>query len=187
MPYAIPHVFKAGEKAIAEQVNTNFNYLKQSLEQLNTTLSAQISDTQNTLSKEIDTIQTQSNSISELIGSRDAILRLGTIVTPDPTEDGQIPTADINLSADKIHTATILANAQIIFPTLDDDEIFTNILFEFTINSTSSLTLPLNVKWTIGEIPEIVTDGTTINRLVFDTTNGGESWYGYHSYLNTVS
>lgn len=187
MPYVIPHVFKAGEKAIAEQVNTNFNYLKQSLEQLNTTLGSQISNTQETLSKEIETLQTQGDSTIELINNRDTILRLGTIVTPDPTEDGQIPTADVELSADKIHTAAILANAQIVFPTLDEDETFTNILLEFTINSTSSLTLPLNVKWSIGEIPEIVADGTTINRLVFDTTNGGESWCGYHSYLSTVS
>ena len=107
-------------------------------------------------------------------------------MTPDPTEDGQIPTADVELSADKIHTAAILANAQIVFPTLDEDETFVNILFEFTINSSSSLTLPANVSWQIGEVPEIVADGVTINRLIFDTTSGGDNWCGYHSYLNTV-
>ena len=186
MPYVIPHVFKAGEKAIAEQVNTNFNYLKQSLEQLNTTLTSQIANAQDALGEEIETLQTQADSTSELISSRDTILNLGTIVTPDPTQDGQIPTADIELSADKIHTAAILANAQIVFPTLDKDETFVNILFEFTINSSSSLTLPANVSWQIGEVPEIVADGVTINRLIFDTTSGGDNWCGYHSYLNTV-
>lgn len=186
MPYIIPYTFKAGEKAVAEQVNTNFNYVKQSLEQLNATLSAQINNTQEALNTEIESLQDDLQNTSDLINTRDEILRLGTIVTPDPMEDGQIPTADINLSADRIHTAAILANSQIILPTLDDNTKFINIFFEFTLGEDCSLALPLNIKWSNEEIPDVFADGTTINRLIFDTTTGGTNWQGYFSYHNLV-
>ena len=186
MAYIIPHTFKAGEKAIAEQVNTNFNYVKQSLEQLNTTLSNKIDINQETINTQIENLQADTDDVAELITSRDEILKLGTIVTPDPTEDGQIPTADINLTADKIHTASILANSQIILPTLENSTNFANILFEFTLGSQCSLSLPLNIKWLSAEVPEPAADGVTINRLYFDTTTGGTNWCGFFSYHNTV-
>ncbi len=186
MPYIIPHVFKAGEKAIAEQVNTNFNYIKQSLEQLNTTVGQQISDNNETLNSKIETLEDVTQGVSDTINSRDEILRLGSIVTPDPTEDGQIPTADINLVSDKIITAAILANSQIVLPTLDNNTKFINILFEFTIASDCTLSLPLNIKWCNERIPDIIADGTTINRLFFDTTTGGTNWCGFASTHNSV-
>ncbi len=181
MPYVIPYTFKAGEKAIAEQINTNFSYIKQSMEQLNTTLSGQIYSCEDSLNSKIDDLEVDVQSTSDLISSRDEILKLGSIVPPDPTDDGQIPTANINLTADKIQTASILANSQIVMPTLENNTDFVNILFEFTIASEYTLTLPLNIKWVGGEIPEIVADGTTINRLIFDTTTGGTNWCGYFS------
>lgn len=182
MPYIIPYTFKAGEKAVAEQVNTNFNYIKQSLEQLNTTLSGQISNSEDILNTKIESIETQVNDTADLIADRDAIIKLGTIVTPDPTEDGQIPTADITLTADRIHTAAILANSQIILPTLDENENYVNILFEFTIAVNCTISLPLNIKWISEELPNIIADGITINRMYFDTTTNGTNWCGYFSY-----
>ena len=185
MPYVIPHVFKAGEKAIAEQVNANFNYLKQSLEQLSTTLGSQISASEDLLGDDIEELQTQLQNISTLIQNRDTILNLGSIVTPDPLPDGQIPTADINLNADRIQRAAILANAQIVFPTLDDDEIFTNTMLEFTLSENCSLALPGTVTYSGEEPPEIAADGVTVNRLIFDTTTGGDNWCCYYSSLST--
>ena len=185
MPYVIPHVFKAGEKAIAEQVNTNFNYLKQSLEQLSTTLSSQISACQDLLTDDIESLETQLQSLSTLTQNRDTILNLGSIVTPDPLPDGQIPTADVSLSADRIQRAAILANAQIVFPTLEDDTVFTNTMLEFTLSENCSFSLPNNIIYSGGEPPEITADGVTINRLIFDTTSGGDNWCCYFSSLST--
>ena len=95
MPFIIPHIFKAGEKAIAEQINENFNYLKQSLDQVNTVLNNKVETNVQEINDEIANLNTNTDAISELIDSRDTILKLGTIVMPDPTEDGQIPTVEI--------------------------------------------------------------------------------------------
>lgn len=187
MPYIIPHIFKAGEKAIAEQVNSNFNYIKESLDQLNSTLGTQISNMESSLSGQIEDIETQSENISTMLDEMDAIVKLGTIVPPDPLEDGQIPTAQISLSANKIHTAAILANSQIILPTLESNDKLTNILFEFTIASDYTLSLPLNIKWSCCETPELIADGVTINRLLFDTTTNGTNWCGYFGFHNIIS
>ena len=54
MPFIIPNVFKAGEKAIAEEINENFNYLKQSMEQINNTLGSRIDSTNSTLGDDIE-------------------------------------------------------------------------------------------------------------------------------------
>ncbi len=186
MPYIIPHTFKAGEKAIAEQVNDNFNYIKESMDQISSTLGAQINSSQESLSEQIESIESQSQDLLDLISDRDKILKLGTIVTPDPTQDGQIPTADISLTADKVHSAAIVANSQIILPTISDNTKFVNILFEFTIAEDKTLTLPLNIKWQNGEIPSLTADGVTINRLFFDTTTGGTNWCGIYSSFSVV-
>ena len=45
MAFVIPHVFKAGEKAVAEHVNENFSYLKQTIEDVNVNLDAKINST----------------------------------------------------------------------------------------------------------------------------------------------
>lgn len=187
MPYIIPHTFKAGEKAIAEQVNTNFNYVKQSLEQLNNTLGSKIDTTESTINTKIEALEVTTQEIGDKIDDRDTIVKLGTIVPPDPQEDGQIPTAEISLSADRIHTAAILANSQLTLPSLDDENKVVNIMLEFTIGSTYTLSLPLNIKWASMETPAVVADGTTINRIYFDTTTGGTNWCGYFSFHNAIN
>ena len=107
-------------------------------------------------------------------------------------EDGTITAINslispiVVLSADTVHTAQIKVNALLNLPELENDNNFVNTMLEFTIESGITLTLPANVSWQIGEVPEIVADGVTINRLIFDTTSGGDNWCGYHSYLNTV-
>lgn len=185
MPYIIPHTFKAGEKAVAEQVNTNFNYVKQSLEQLNNTLGNKIDTTESTINTKIQSLETTTQEIVNKIDDRDTIVKLGTIVPPDPQEDGQIPTATISLSADRVHTAAILTASQIILPTLDDDNKIANIMFEFTMGSYP-LALPLNVKWVGSDAPGLIADGVTINRFYFDTTTGGATWCGYFSFHNAI-
>ncbi len=185
MPFIIPNTFKAGEKAIAEQINENFNYLKQSLEQVNDTLGVRIDTINTTHGDDVEEIRTDIETISENITAEETILRLGSIVTPDPTEDGQIPTAQIELEANRINTASVLANSEIIMPTLDDSEKYTNCLFEFTLNTDCTITLPSNIKWSEGEPPEVLADGVSINRMIFDTTSGGTNWCGYYS-LNQI-
>lgn len=185
MPFIIPNTFKAGEKAIAEQINENFNYLKQSLEQVNDTLGVRIDTINTTHADDVEEIRADIETISENITTEETILRLGSIVTPDPTEDGQIPTAQIELEADRINTASVLANSEIILPTLDDSEKYTNCLFEFTLNTDCTIALPANIKWSEGEPPEVVADGVSINRMIFDTTSGGTNWCGYYSLNKT--
>ncbi len=185
MPFIIPNVFKAGEKAIAEEINENFNYLKQSLEQINNTLGSRIDSTNSTLGDDIEELNSGIDSIADNLSQKETIVRLGTINSPDPLEDGQIPTAQIELQADRIHSAAILANSEIILPTLEDDDKMVNCFIEFTIDSQSTLALPLNIKWPEGEPPELVADGVTINRFLFDTTSGGDSWCGYFNTLTT--
>ena len=181
MPFIIPHIFKAGEKAIAEQINENFNYLKQSLEQVNTVLNNKVETNVQEINDEIANLNTNTDAISDLIDSRDTILKLGTIVMPDPTEDGQIPTVEIELEPDKVHTAAIFANSQIILPTLEDNTKYYNCLFEFTIAQDVTLTLPENIKWIRKLLPDIIADGLSVNRLLFDTTDGGANWIGHFS------
>lgn len=179
MPFIIPHIFKAGEKAIAEQVNENFNYLKQSLEQVNTLLNNKIETNVQDINEDITQLNSDTKAISDIIDDRDTILKFGTVVIPDPTEDGQIPTVEIELVADKVHTAAIFANSEIILPTLEDNTKYYNCLFEFTIANEITLTLPEGIKWHGDYFPEIVTDGTTVNRFIFDTVDGGNTWLGY--------
>ena len=187
MPYIIPHTFKAGEKAIAEQVNTNFNYVKQSLEQLNNTLGNKIDTTESTINTKIESLETTTQEIGGKIEDRDTIVKLGTIVPPDPQEDGQVPTADISLSADRIHTAAILANSQLVMPSVDVEDKVVNIMFEFTIGSEHTVALPLNIKWVGADAPEIIADGVTINRFYFDTTTNAANWCGYFTFHNTIN
>ncbi len=183
MPYIIPHTFKAGEKAIAEQVNTNFNYVKQSLEQLNNTLGNKIDTTEEVINTKIESLE----ATTQAIGDRDIIVKLGTIVPPDPQEDGQVPIADIVLSADRIHTAAILANSQLVMPSIDVEDKVVNIMFEFTIGSEHTVALPLNIKWVGADAPEIIADGVTINRFYFDTTTNAANWCGYFTFHNTIN
>ena len=162
MPFIIPHIFKAGEKAIAEQINENFNYLKQSLDQVNTVLNNKVETNVQEINDEIANLNTNTDAISDLIDSRDTILKLGTIVIPDPTEDGQIPTVEIELEPDKVHTAAIFANSQIILPTLEDDTKYYNCLFEFTIAQDVTLTLSstadlLDNKYSYAQLKSAVT------------------------------
>lgn len=187
MPYIIPHTFKAGEKAIAEQVNTNFNYVKQSLEQLNNTLGNKIDTTEEVINTKIESIEATTQELNNIIKNKDTIVRLGTIVPPDPQEDGQVPTADIVLSADRIHTAAILANSQLVMPSTDDEDKVVNIMFEFTIGSEHTVALPLNIKWVGADAPEIIADGVTINRFYFDTTTNAANWCGYFTFHNTIN
>lgn len=179
MPFIIPHIFHAGEKAIAEEVNNNFDYLKQSLESVNGTLNSKIDTTENALLKNIQTLQEESELLSTIIDTRDTIVRLGTIVPPDPLEDGSIPTAQITLEADRIHTAAVLANSELILPTLESNTKFVNCLLEFTLGSNCSLVLPVNVNWLNDQVPELIADGVTTNKLFFDTTSGSTNWMGY--------
>lgn len=181
MPFIIPHIFKAGEKAIAEQINENFNYLKQSLEQVNTLLNNKIETNVQDINEGITQLNSDTKAISDIIDDRDTILKFGTVVIPDPTEDGQIPTVEIELVADKVHTAAIFANSQIILPTLENDTKYYNCLFEFTIAQDVTLTLPENIKWIRKLLPDIVADGLSVNRLLFDTTDGGANWIGHFS------
>ncbi len=181
MPFIIPHIFKAGEKAIAEQVNENFNYLKQSLEQVNTLLNNKIETNVQDINEGITQLNSDTKAISDIIDDRDTILKFGTVVIPDPIEDGQIPTVEIELVADKVHTAAIFANSQIILPTLEDDTKYYNCLFEFTIAQDVTLTLPENIKWIRKLLPDIIADGLSVNRLLFDTTDGGANWIGHFS------
>ena len=185
MSFIIPNAFRAGEKAIAEQINENFNYLKQSLEQVNNTLGLRIDDVEAMHNDDVETIKNDVDTISENISNEETILRLGSIVTPDPAEDGQIPTAQIQLQANRVNTASVLANSEIILPALDDSEKYVNCIFEFTLNADCTITLPSNVKWCYGEPPNITADSVSTNRMIFDTTSGGTHWSGYY-YLNKL-
>ncbi len=186
MPFIIPNVFKAGEKAIAEQINENFNYLKESIDQINTTLGSRIDEANDTLSADIENTNTNLDSLKESLELDETVVNLGNINPPEALEDGQVPTAQIELEADRIHTAKILANSEIILPTLEDDTKMVNCLIEFSLNTDCTLTLPSNIKWPLGEAPELVIDGVAINRMIFDTTDGGQNWHGFLSVLNSL-
>ena len=94
---------------------------------------------------------------------------------------GSISVSAITLAENSIYRASILSNSEIILPILERNGIYINCMIEFTIVSEATLTLPSNVIFSGGEAPGIIADGTTINRLIFDTTTGGETWFCYFS------
>ena len=102
-------------------------------------------------------------------------------------EDGTITAINsvinpiIALGSDTIHTAEIKVDAILNLPILANDNDFINTMLEFTLDNGVSLTLPNNIIYSGGEIPELVADGITLNRLIFDTTTGGKNWMCYFS------
>lgn len=106
-------------------------------------------------------------------------------------EDGTITAINsiispiVALSADTVHTAQIKVNALLNLPELENDNNFVNTMLEFTLSENCSLSLPNNIIYSGGEPPEITADGVTINRLIFDTTSGGDNWCCYFSSLST--
>lgn len=181
MTFIIPHTFEAGQKAIAQEVNENFNYLKQSLDNVNSILEGKITNAKELLEADIDELQTKGEATQNLIETRDIIVRLGTINAPEALGDGQIPTAEFSLLADRIHSCAIAANANLILPEIDGNTKYVNCMLEFTLAEGKTLNLPENVKYSYGLEPDIIKDGIVKNRFMLDTTNGGETWMCYFS------
>lgn len=154
--YEIPHKFIAGTKAVAAEVNENFEYVLDSLE-----------EAENGFNNEITTVKSDIFNLQNQEG--DLIIRLGDITT-----QGTIP-----LSADRISSANITVASEIILPDLTNSDKFINTMLEFTLSTDVTLELPTNVIFAGGEPPQIVADGVTINRLIFDTTTGGNTWMCY--------
>lgn len=100
-------------------------------------------------------------------------------------EDGTITAVNslippnIILSADRVHTAAIKVSSNLMLPELSGSDKFVNALIEFTLNTNAALTLPDNLRYSGGEPPELIANGTVKNRLIFDTTNGGADWMCY--------
>lgn len=158
--------FFPNTKAKADEVNYNFNCLKDDLKTVD-----------NHLDEALTTINSNINDLQVV----DEIITLGQITAPEADIDGNIPSAPINLVADRIHTANINASSSIILPVLSSSNKFINLMLDFTLSVDCSLTLPNNIHYSGGEVPELIADGVTINRLMFDTTTGGQDWICYFS------
>lgn len=181
MAFIIPYIFQAGQKAIAEEVNSNFEYLKQSLEGVNSALEGKINSAKDFLNEDIASLKTQSEATAELLNNRETIIRLGTINAPDALEDGSIPTAQFSIEADRISTAAIAANAALSMPKLNDNTKYVTCMLEFTLAQDKTLTLPDSVKFSFDFEPVYNDNGVTKHRFMFDTTDGGNSWMCYFS------
>lgn len=86
-------------------------------------------------------------------------------------------TSNFTLTQDGIHKGNITASCALILPTVSAK--FHNLLFDFTLASGVSLTIPSNISWNYSISPSL--SNTLVNRFIFDTKDGGTTWKGYYA------
>lgn len=86
-------------------------------------------------------------------------------------------TEDFTLTQDGIHKGNVTASCALNLSEVSAK--FHNALFDFTLASGVSLTIPPNVYWNNNIPPSL--SNTLVNRFIFDTKDGGTTWKGYYS------
>jgi len=92
-------------------------------------------------------------------------------------------TATINLENGNVHTATVTGNVTLVFsnPIASGDA--TSFTLELTNGGSFTVTFPTAVDWEGGTAPTLTATGVDI--LVFYTRDGGTTWHGIVSSLDS--
>lgn len=86
-------------------------------------------------------------------------------------------TANFTLTKDRVHKGNITASCALNLPVVSTK--YHNILFDFTLATGVSLTVPNNINWNYSMSPSL--SNALVNRFIFDTKDGGITWKGYYS------
>lgn len=86
-------------------------------------------------------------------------------------------TANFTLTKDRVHKGNITASCALNLPVVSTK--YHNLLFDFTLATGASLTVPNNINWNYSMSPSL--SNTLVNRFIFDTKDGGITWKGYYS------
>ena len=122
-----------------------------------------------------DYLSTGLTSINNSLGQK-ADSDLGNVTLFDVIDLGTI-TANFTLTQDRVHKGNITASCALNLPAVSTK--FHNELFDFTLASGVSLTIPTNINWNYSVSPSL--SNTLVNRFIFDTKDGGATWKGYYS------
>ncbi|MFA7658008.1 MAG: hypothetical protein WCY19_01085 [Candidatus Gastranaerophilaceae bacterium] len=90
---------------------------------------------------------------------------------------GTVSSGEIALKIDRNHIANATASFALSLPSEKTDAKKT-CDFNFYLASECSVTFPENVTWIYGLEPALIDTGITINRLHFETEDGGTTWIG---------
>lgn len=164
---------KPGDEADANIVMDNFNYLDERISEVNEKVNNIYSSVDVKISTLNTTIENNVNQLTEDLSKK--------INSEIERENGAL--TSIVLKSDRIHQINITTNSTVILPTLEDNTKYINTMLEFTLKSSCSLTIPNNLSFCNGIAPTFIADGKTIQRLIFDTTNGGTVWNCYYNWV----
>lgn len=178
--------FIPGGKVKAQDINGNFDALKQAIEdtsitkqgntfnsasqlvQLNS--SGQIPAINGGLLTNINADNITSGTISSSRLPSDTIIALGIVSS-----------GTITLTADKFHSVTFSGASTIALPTGLTSGVHYNCALLVTMSSVVTITQP-TVTWAWGNSPSM-TSTSAKYRLTYETTDGGTTWYGYWTQL----
>lgn len=161
-----------GDEAKASVLRDNFNYLDNKIAQTENSVKETISNINSITANfktEVD------NTISDI--NQTIVQKINNVII------NLSSSSNIQLQADRIHKASIGVNATIKLPTLTKSNEYVNVMLEFTLASGKTLTLPNNVLYPNGLAPVFIADGVSVQRLLFDTTDGGANWNCYYCWV----
>lgn len=87
----------------------------------------------------------------------------------------------VTLTDGKAHTMSVVDNVTLTLPSVASGKLHT-VLLEFTLGAGKTLTLPGTVVWVYGNAPALST--SLVNRITFDTINGGTTWRAYYGQFS---
>lgn len=112
------------------------------------------------------------------VGPTGATGATGPAATTPVVDLGSISGTNNLPNTDTHYKATLTNNTTLTLPTPASGTHFT-IIFEFTMASSYTVTVPGSVTWNFGAIPTIAT--TVKNVMTFETIDGGTTWKGYYA------
>jgi hypothetical protein len=179
-----PKTFAGNTVAVSSDVNSNFdtiyNEFNGQISNVNIAANAGIVDTKlaplTTANKTSGSSFFNLSSIPSGAGTIPAA-NLPTAASADVTDLGNLNGTQA-LSADGLYKAVLTGNSIVTLPTPTSGKLY-NIMFQFTMGSVYTLTVPGTVTWNYSVTPTYVI--TKVNRIIFDTIDGGTTWNAYYS------
>lgn len=163
--------FIPGGKVKAQEINDNFETLKEAIESKVEASDASVTKQGNTFNSANQLVKLNSSGqipaidgglITNIKGT--AIDALGTMAS------------NFTLAADKITTANVTSSCVLSLPTLTDSTREVKCIFDFTTSNASYPTLPTGVLKKDGKPLTFSALSGVRNRLIFTTVNGGITW-----------